>query len=139
MTESHSVVSNSLWPHGLYSSWNSPGQNTAVGSRSLLQGNFPTQGLNPGLPHCGRILYQLGHHGSPLGPWACAISTSRAGPHSVCWGHKEAPLWPFPSSHLRLSCQCLPLKNMVRTTVKSLRNVVCRFLIPLSTEKQDWI
>ena len=35
-------------PHGLYSPWNSPGQNTGVGSLSLLQGFFPTQGLNPG-------------------------------------------------------------------------------------------
>ena len=34
--------------HGLYSPWNSPGQNTGVGSCSLLQGIFPTQGLNPG-------------------------------------------------------------------------------------------
>ena len=46
--ESHSVVSNSLGPHGLYSPWNFPGQNTGVGSLSLLQGIFPTQGLNPG-------------------------------------------------------------------------------------------
>ena len=62
---SHSVVSNSLWPHGLYSPWNSPGQNIRVGSLSLLQGIFPTQGLNWGLPHCRRILYQLSHKGSP--------------------------------------------------------------------------
>ena len=52
-------------PHGLYGPWNSPGQNTGVGSRSLLQGNFPIQGLNPGLPHCGQIFYQLSHKGSP--------------------------------------------------------------------------
>ena len=51
-SESHSVVSNSLQPHGLYSPWNSPGQNTGVGSLSLLQGIFPTEGLNPGLLHC---------------------------------------------------------------------------------------
>ena len=44
-----SVVSNCLWPHGLYSPWNSPGQNTGVGSCSLLQGIFPTQGSNPSL------------------------------------------------------------------------------------------
>ena len=49
----------------IYSSWNSPGQNTGVGSLSLLQGIFPTQGLNPGLPHCRQILYQLSHKGSP--------------------------------------------------------------------------
>ena len=45
--------------------WNSPGQNTGVGSCSLLQGIFPTQGLNPGLLHCRQILYQLSHKGSP--------------------------------------------------------------------------
>ena len=54
-----------LWPHGLYSPWNSPGQNTGVGSLSILQVIFPTQGSVPGLPHCRRILYQLSHKGSP--------------------------------------------------------------------------
>ena len=54
-------MSDSLRPHGLYSSYNSPGQNTGVDSLSLLQGIFPTQGSNPGLPHGRRILYQLSH------------------------------------------------------------------------------
>ena len=54
-----SVVSDSLWPHGPYRPWTSPGQNTGVGSLSLLQGLFPTQGSNLGLPHCRRILNQL--------------------------------------------------------------------------------
>ena len=62
-SESQSVMSESLWPHGLYSPWNSPGQNTGVGSLSLLQGIFPTQGSNPGLLHCRQILYQLSHQG----------------------------------------------------------------------------
>ena len=52
--ESRSVLSGSLRPHGLYSPWNSPGQNTEVGGLSLLQGIFPTQGSNPGLLHCRR-------------------------------------------------------------------------------------
>ena len=43
----------------------SPGKNTRVGSHALLQGNFPTQGLNPGLPHCRWILYHLSHQGIP--------------------------------------------------------------------------
>ena len=60
-SESCSDVSDSLWPHGLYRLWNSPGQNTGVGSLSLLQGIFPTQGLKSGLPHCRQILYQLSH------------------------------------------------------------------------------
>ena len=64
-SESHSVVSDPLWPQGLYSPQNSPGQNTRVGSLSLLQGIFPTQGSNPGHPHCRQILYQLSHKGSP--------------------------------------------------------------------------
>ena len=60
-SESRSVVSDSLRLRGPYSPWNSPGQNTGVGSLSLLQGIFPAQGLNLGLPHCRRILYQLSH------------------------------------------------------------------------------
>src|SRR5574337_1060946 len=50
------------------SPWNSPGQNTGMGSLSFLQGIFPTQGLNPGLPHWRRILYQLSHKRSPSFP-----------------------------------------------------------------------
>ena len=49
-SESHSVMSGSLRPRGLYIPWNSPGQNTGMGSPSLLQGIFPTQGSNSGLP-----------------------------------------------------------------------------------------
>ena len=52
MSESHSVMSNSLLPHGLHSPWNFLGQNTGVGSFSLLQGIFPTQESNWGLLHC---------------------------------------------------------------------------------------
>ena len=57
-------MSNSLRPHLLYGPWNSPGQNIGMGSLSLLQGVFPTQGSNPGLLHCRRILYQLCYEGS---------------------------------------------------------------------------
>ena len=55
----------SLQPQALSSPWNSPGQNTGVGSLSLLQGIFPTQRSNPGLPYCRQIPYQLSHKGSP--------------------------------------------------------------------------
>ena len=55
----------SLPPRGLYSPWNSPAQNTRVGSLSLFQGISPTQQSNPGLPHCRQILSQLSHKGSP--------------------------------------------------------------------------
>ena len=50
----------------LYSPWNSPGQNTRVGSLSHFQGIFPTQGSNPGLLYYRWILYCLSHQGSPL-------------------------------------------------------------------------
>ena len=45
--------------------WGSPGKNARVGCHALLQGMFPTQGLNPGLSHCRWILYHLNHEGSP--------------------------------------------------------------------------
>ena len=69
VSESHSVVSDSLRPHGLYTPWNSPGQNTGVGSRSLLQGIFPTQKLNQGLLQCRRILYQLSYQWNGCESW----------------------------------------------------------------------
>ena len=44
--------------------WDSPGKNTGVGCHALLQGVFPTQELNLGLPHCRQILYHLSHLGN---------------------------------------------------------------------------
>ena len=61
-----SGVSDPLRPHGLYSPWDSLGQNTGVGSLSLLQGIFPTQELNRDLLHCMQILYQLSYQGKPF-------------------------------------------------------------------------
>ena len=68
-SESCSVMSDSLWPHGLYSPWNSLGQNTGVGSLSCLQRIFLTQELDRGLLHCRRIHYQLNYQGSPWIIW----------------------------------------------------------------------
>ena len=65
LSESHSVLSDSLRSHGIYSPWDPPGQHTGVGSLSLLQRIFPTQGLNPVLQHFMQILYQLSQKGSP--------------------------------------------------------------------------
>ena len=64
-----SVVSDSLWPHGLQPTrllcpWNSPGKNAGVGCHFFLQGIFPSQGSNPGLLHCRQTLYPLSHRGS---------------------------------------------------------------------------
>ena len=107
-------MSDSLWPYGLYSPWNSPGQNTGVGSLSLLQGIFPTQRANPGLLHCGRILYKLSHKGSPrilewvTIPFSGGSSWPRnrtrvscsAGRFFINWANREAPKWKWKS----LSC-----------------------------------
>ena len=57
------IMSDSWRLPGLYSPWDSPGQNTGVASLFLLRGIFPTQGLNLGLLHCRRILYQLSYQG----------------------------------------------------------------------------
>ena len=62
------VMSDSLQPHGLSGSsvhGDSPGKNAVVDFHALLQGIFPTQGLNPGLLHCTWILYQLSYQGNP--------------------------------------------------------------------------
>ena len=92
-------------PHGLYSPWNSPGQNIGKGSCFLLQGIFPIQGSNPGLPHCRWILYQLSHKGSPrILEWvaysfssgsSCPRNWTRvsciAGGFFTNWASREAP------------------------------------------------
>ena len=103
-SESHSVVSDSLWPHGLYRSWNSPGQNTGVGGLSLLQGIVPNQGWNPGLLHCRWILCQVNHQESPrILAWvAYPFSRGSSGPRNrtrvsctaggflTSWGSRES-------------------------------------------------
>ena len=68
---SHSLVSDSLRPHGLYPTgllhpWNFLGKSTGVGFHFLLQGIFPTHGSNQGLPHFGQTLYHLSHQGIPI-------------------------------------------------------------------------
>ena len=104
-SESRSVMSSGLQPYGQYSPWDSPGQNTRVHSLSLLQGIFPTQGLNPSLPHCGQILYQLSHKGSPrILEWvACPFSRGSSWPRNqtevsclagrffINWAIRESP------------------------------------------------
>ena len=64
------IMSDSLQPYGLYPTrllrpWDFPGKSIGVDCLFLLQGIFPTQGLNPGLLHCWQMLYPLSHQGSP--------------------------------------------------------------------------
>ena len=68
--ESHPVQSDFYQPHGLYGPWNFPGQNTGVGSSSLLQGIFPRDIPNTGIKPVSHILYPLSHQWSPILEWA---------------------------------------------------------------------
>ena len=90
--ESCSVVPDSLRLHGLHSPWNSPGQNTRVGSLFLLQGILPTQGSNPGLPHCRRILYQLSYQGSPS--WTYLVPNRQLKKWVFAWTGVHLPVPP---------------------------------------------
>ena len=54
-----------------------------LGCHSLLQGNFPTQGWNPGLLHCRQILYHLSHQEAPNKPWGCQNK------HLIYWSTKK--------------------------------------------------
>ena len=68
-----SVVSDSLWLHALYPArllcpWGFSGKNTGVSRHALFRRISPTQGLNPGLLRCWRILYRLSHQGSSCSP-----------------------------------------------------------------------
>ena len=101
-SESRSVMSNSLGPHGLHRPWNSPDQNTGLGCCSLLQGIFPTQGSNPGLPHCRQILYQLSHKGSPF---TCYHNVTHQAPLSMEFSRQE--YWSGSVSSVAQSCQTL--------------------------------
>ena len=89
----------------------SPGKNTAVGCPALLQGIFPTQGLNPGVSPCKQILYYLSQQGSPrILEWV-AYSFSRgsswsrkwtrvsymAGRFFTSWATREAPSKLYPT------------------------------------------
>ena len=114
-SESCSVVSDSLWPHGLYSPWNAPGQNTGVGSLSLLQGLFPTQGLNPGLPHCRWILYQLSHQGRPQVSM-CNWIISSSFPAKVSDNKVYQLVSPITLSLGRLALPCISQQSCVLYT-----------------------
>ena len=97
-SEIHSVVFDSLRPHGLYSPWNSPGKNTGVGSLSLLQGTFPTQGSNPGLSHCRQTLYQLSHKVFRSDQISRSVVSDSLRPHDLQHARPPCPS-PTPAVH----------------------------------------
>ena len=84
-------------PPGTSVCGDSAGKNTGVGCHALLQGIYPIQGLNPGLPHCRWILYYLSHQGSPI----CTYMSSKLEmPLTRTWGFSRQEYWsgvPSPS------------------------------------------
>ena len=82
-----------------YSPWHSPGQNTGVGSLSLLQGISPMQGSHPGLLRCGWILYQLNHKGKPIGSmWQNALLFKAES--CLCMDRPVSPVHSLVSGHV---------------------------------------
>ena len=117
-SESLSVMSDSLRPHGRYSPWNSPGQDTGVGSLSLLQGIFPTQGLNPGLPNCRQILYQLNQKGSlrilewVAYPFSSGPSWSRNWTRVSCTAGRFFTNWTVREAHIHIHIYKIHIYNI---------------------------
>ena len=131
-SEGCSVVSDSLWPHGLYNPWNSPGQNTGVGSLSLLQGIFQTQGLNPGLRHHRQILYQLNHKGSPK---IDAIIS-----HILAWlwmSYLRAKIYNLKSKYCSLQVSGLEAKKKNKKT--NLLLFICKRDWMSYCEQEGWV
>ena len=110
--------------HGLYNPWNSPGQNTGVGSLSLFQGIFPTQGSNPGLPHYRWILYPLSYKGS-----SCSFNSVQSLSH----------VWLFATPWIAACQASLSITNSqsllkfmsITSVMPSNRFILCRPLLLL--------
>ena len=84
-------------PARLLCNGDSPRKNTEVGCHALLQGIFPTQRSNPGLPHCRQILYHLSHQGiltsRLLCPWNSPGQNTGVGSHSFSRGSSQPRDW----------------------------------------------
>ena len=124
-SESRSAMSNSLQPRGLYHPWNSPGQNTGVGSLSFLQGIFPTQGSNPDLPHCSQILYQVSHKGSSrILEWvAYPFSSGSSRPAGIKPGSPALQADSLPAGPQLLLCKQFSIQS-----IKNNKNKI--FILP---------
>ena len=128
-SESRLVVFDSLWPHGLYSLLNFPGQNTGVANLSLI---FPTQGSNPVLLHCRQILYRLSHKRSPaILKWVVYPFSSRsswprnwtrvsciAGGFFTNWANRETQRQHSQPLRLKLLMASLALKPQLSLKLK---------------------
>ena len=135
-----SVTSDSLRPHGLQPTrllcpWDFPGNSPGLDCHFPLQGIFPTQGLNPGLPHCRQTLYHLSHQGSPpihvyeglkMPTVIMLLSVSLFIFVNMCFMYLDAPKWV----HI-----CLKLLTLVGLFSLSL----CNVLHPVFVLKSVWV
>ena len=138
---SHSVMSNSLWFHGLKPTrllypWNFPGKNIGMGSHSLLERIFQTQGLNPGLLHCRWILYHLSHMNPfqvpPMelfSPFSSVQSLSHVRLFATPWTAALQASYPSPTPGV-YSNSC-PLSQWCHPTISS-------SVIPFSSHFQSF-
>ena len=110
-SESHSVVLDSLWSHRLYSPWNSPGQNTGVGSYFLFHSIFPTQGSRfptlqvdnlpselPEKPHKWELKKSKSE--------SCSVVSDSLWPHGLYPARLLCP-WNFPGKNIGVGCHFL--------------------------------
>ena len=135
-SESCSVMSDSLVTP--YSPLNSPCKNTGTGSLPLLQGIFPTQGSNPDLLHCRRILYQLSHKGSPrilawvAFPFSRGSSQPRDQTQVFCIAGGFFTSWAIREAHqCNTSCQIINSKNFKEYNFKTC-NIIEMYIITLT-------
>ena len=119
----HSVVSNSLWPHGLQPTrllcpWDFPSKNTGVGCYFLLQGIFPTQGSNPCLL-CLLLHWQVG-----------SLPLSHLGkPQLICMSPKSwyAILKDFETSYPIIASSCISL--LPKMSSENMQEIWDRYVI----------
>ena len=146
-SESCSVVSNSLWPHGLFSSWNSPGQNTGVDSLFLLQQIFPTQGLNLGLLHCRWILLPAKPPGMPKNTGVGSLSLlqqifliqeSNQGLLNYRQILYQLRYWGSPTLSWNLSLSCLLRTTQTSFSVPQISQAHLCFIAFVLSVPSDW-
>jgi len=123
-------------PIRLLHPWNFPGRSTGVGCHFLLQGIFPTQGSNPGLPRCRQMIYHLSHQGSP----GAKHSFKSHGKHIVFFlPFSLSPFLPFslfvPSSILSFLSVFLVLSFHIYDSLSS--SSFNKLFFPLFWDKQE--
>ena len=110
--------------------WDFQGKSTRVGCHFLLQGIFPTQGLNPGLSHCRQMLYHLSHQGSPKMSCCCqdaSVVSDSVRPHGL-QPTRLLHLWDSPGKntgvgfHFLLQCMKVESESEVTQSCLTLSN-----------------